>query len=85
MTDPKHTASVMGRGDEHDKPVIVESGAKGKKIQAYLGSDYIVESCRGHVQDLPAEVSRIANRLTRQCGPPEMMRITRATVGMDRS
>ena len=33
--------------------VIVESGAKGKKIQAYLGSDYIVESCRGHVQDLP--------------------------------
>ena len=33
--------------------VIVESGAKGKKIQTYLGSDYIVESCRGHVQDLP--------------------------------
>ena len=33
--------------------VIVESGAKGKKIQAYLGSEYIVESCRGHVQDLP--------------------------------
>ena len=33
--------------------VIVESGAKGKKIQGYLGPSFIVESCRGHVQDLP--------------------------------
>ena len=33
--------------------VIVESGAKGKKIQGYLGNGYLVESCRGHVQDLP--------------------------------
>ena len=33
--------------------VIVESGAKGKKIQGYLGKGYLVESCRGHVQDLP--------------------------------
>ena len=35
--------------------VVVESGAKGKKIQSYLGKDFIVESCRGHVQDLPGK------------------------------
>ena len=47
--------SINGVGENTDMTnlVIVESGAKGKKIQAYLGSDYIVESCRGHVQDLP--------------------------------
>ena len=34
--------------------VIVESGAKGKKIKQYLGKNYIVDSCKGHVQDLPS-------------------------------
>ena len=33
--------------------VIVESGAKGKKIKQYLGRGFIVDSCKGHVQDLP--------------------------------
>ncbi|MCG5432791.1 type I DNA topoisomerase [Mycobacterium sp. MYCO198283] len=33
--------------------VIVESPTKARKIAGYLGSDYIVESSRGHIRDLP--------------------------------
>ena len=34
------------------KLVIVESPAKCKKIQGYLGKDYIVKSSYGHFRDL---------------------------------
>ncbi|MEO1219040.1 MAG: type I DNA topoisomerase [Bacteroidota bacterium] len=33
--------------------VIVESPAKAKTIQGYLGQDYAVASCHGHIRDLP--------------------------------
>ena len=33
--------------------VIVESPAKKKIIQGYLGSDFVVESSIGHIRDLP--------------------------------
>lgn len=33
--------------------VIVESGTKAKKIQPYLGDNYIVEASVGHIRDLP--------------------------------
>lgn len=33
--------------------VIVESPAKAKTIEGYLGADYKVASCNGHVRDLP--------------------------------
>ena len=39
--------------------VIVESATKAKKIQKYLGSDYIVEASVGHIRDLPGRAADI--------------------------
>ncbi|MPZ64564.1 MAG: type I DNA topoisomerase [Pseudonocardiaceae bacterium] len=39
--------------------VIVESPAKARKIASFLGPDYIVESSRGHIRDLPRDASDI--------------------------
>ncbi|NED61531.1 toprim domain-containing protein, partial [Streptomyces sp. SID10244] len=33
--------------------VIVESPTKARKIAGYLGANYVVESSRGHIRDLP--------------------------------
>ena len=33
--------------------VIVESPAKAKTIEGFLGSDYTVRSCYGHIRELP--------------------------------
>ena len=34
--------------------VIVESPAKAKTIEGYLGKDFLVKSSYGHVRDLPS-------------------------------
>ena len=39
--------------------VIVESATKAKKIQKYLGDDYIVEASVGHIRDLPGRAAGI--------------------------
>jgi DNA topoisomerase-1 len=46
--------------------VIVESPAKAKTINKYLGSDYIVKSSVGHIRDLPTSGSG-----TRKADPKE--------------
>ena len=43
-----------GRNGSVRRLVIVESPTKARKIAGYLGSNYIVESSRGHIRDLPA-------------------------------
>ena len=35
--------------------VILESGSKVKKVQAFLGNNYIVKACFGHCRDLPVK------------------------------
>jgi DNA topoisomerase I len=43
-----------GRGNGSARRlVIVESPTKARKLASYLGSNYIVESSRGHIRDLP--------------------------------
>jgi DNA topoisomerase-1 len=39
--------------------VIVESPAKARKIAPYLGSNYVVESSRGHIRDLPRKAAEV--------------------------
>ena len=50
--------------------VIVESPAKAKTINKYLGSDYVVEASVGHIMDLPK--SRIGVDLTSGSFDPEL-------------
>ncbi|MDQ2626659.1 MAG: type I DNA topoisomerase, partial [Actinomycetota bacterium] len=39
--------------------VIVESPTKARKIAGYLGSNYVVESSRGHIRDLPRNAADV--------------------------
>lgn len=39
--------------------MIVESPTKARKIAGYLGSDYVVESSRGHIRDLPRNAADV--------------------------
>jgi DNA topoisomerase I len=47
------TPTGTANGRPTRRLVIVESGTKAKKIQQYLGRDYVVEASVGHIRDLP--------------------------------
>ena len=44
------------------KLVIVESPAKARTINQYLGDDYIVESSIGHIRDIPSRAADLPER-----------------------
>ncbi|MEZ6122366.1 MAG: type I DNA topoisomerase [Planctomycetaceae bacterium] len=46
--------------------VIVESPAKAKKIQGFLGNDYVVRASVGHVRDLPAKAAEVPEKLKKE-------------------
>ncbi|MEQ9410784.1 MAG: type I DNA topoisomerase [Fuerstiella sp.] len=46
--------------------VIVESPAKAKKIQGFLGDNYVVRASVGHVRDLPAKAAEVPAALKKE-------------------
>ena len=48
-----------GHRDNLRRLVIVESPTKARKIAGYLGANYIVESSRGHIRDLPKNAADV--------------------------
>ena len=54
--------------------VIVESPAKARKINSFLGTDYKVLASMGHVRDLPASAADI---------PPEVKKESWSTLGVN--
>jgi DNA topoisomerase-1 len=52
-TTAAEASAVRARIRDGQSLVVVESPAKAKTLQKYLGSNFMIEASRGHVKDLP--------------------------------
>ncbi|MEB3035030.1 type I DNA topoisomerase [[Mycobacterium] nativiensis] len=59
MADSKTGSARNGDKTPVRRLVIVESPTKARKIAGYLGSNYVVESSRGHIRDLPRNAADV--------------------------
>ena len=56
---PRKRTATKATATTGNRLVIVESPAKAKKIAAFLGPGYIVESSIGHIRDLPRNAADV--------------------------
>ncbi len=58
--------AAAGGGSFGKTLVVVESPTKAKQIRKFLGKDFIVESCMGHIRDLPQSSKDIPEKFKKQ-------------------
>jgi DNA topoisomerase-1 len=61
MSKKNRSEAVLGI-----KLVVVESPTKAKTIRKFLGHEYVVESCMGHIRDLPQSSKDIPEKFKKE-------------------